>query len=413
MGEPIKYEVKPVNGPGAPGQLFVRGKKADVKRVYSPSAAPNVPVLPTDTVWYDDNGLPVIARPLSSEPFYMPMSGLSRTAPQLVDTLNLTALLAHSGLSFAQSQQLTQTVSHNVQSSMVTVGSPIGQIIGYERVAPVTPFAEIAVGQMMIQSQMAALVAQSRLLSDAQNLERYNSSINELNARILPTLTRISGQDFGADPEAWEKWYTDLLGYAVQPQLASPEKPLLVEEIPFDVPMIAPVVLQAGPDTIAKVRHACFGRGTPVHTLDGLRPIESILPGDQVLSQDPGNGTLSFQPVLRAIHNPPNQTLRITLGEETIVATGIHRFWKAGQGWVMARDLKSGDPIRTSRGVVKVTAVKDEAVQPVFNLEVASGQSFLVGTQGALVHDNSLVETVSEPFDAPPVLAHPGVVAAE
>jgi hypothetical protein len=40
----------------------------------------------------------------------------------------------------------------------------------------------------------------------------------------------------------------------------------------------------------------------------------------------------------------------------------------------------------------------------VFNLEVDGGQSFFVGGPGVLVHDNSLVQPVSAPFDAGPVL---------
>jgi hypothetical protein len=44
-------------------------------------------------------------------------------------------------------------------------------------------------------------------------------------------------------------------------------------------------------------------------------------------------------------------------------------------------------------------------VQPVFNLEVAEGHSYFVGKQGALVHDNSVLQPQSEPFDAPPTLA--------
>jgi hypothetical protein len=40
----------------------------------------------------------------------------------------------------------------------------------------------------------------------------------------------------------------------------------------------------------------------------------------------------------------------------------------------------------------------------VFNLEVAEGRSFFVGDVAALVHDNSLVEPVTRPFDAPPEL---------
>jgi len=41
----------------------------------------------------------------------------------------------------------------------------------------------------------------------------------------------------------------------------------------------------------------------------------------------------------------------------------------------------------------------------VYNLEVAEGQSFFVGTLGALVHDNSLVSPVQQPFDAAPELS--------
>jgi hypothetical protein len=71
----------------------------------------------------------------------------------------------------------------------------------------------------------------------------------------------------------------------------------------------------------------------------------------------------------------------------------------------MARDLKPGDASRTLGGLAEVATVEAASVQPVFNLEVASGQSFFVGRQGALVHDNSLVRPELKPFDAPPTLA--------
>jgi hypothetical protein len=92
--------------------------------------------------------------------------------------------------------------------------------------------------------------------------------------------------------------------------------------------------------------------------------------------------------------------LRVRLGEEAVVVTGIHRFWKVGKGWVMARDLKPGDTVRTLGGHDRVVAVETGDVQPVFNLEVFAGKSFFVGQQGALVHDNTLVDPVVQPFDA-------------
>ena len=38
--DPIKYEVKPVGGPGMPGVLFVEGQKANRRRVYAPPPRP-------------------------------------------------------------------------------------------------------------------------------------------------------------------------------------------------------------------------------------------------------------------------------------------------------------------------------------------------------------------------------------
>jgi len=99
-----------------------------------------------------------------------------------------------------------------------------------------------------------------------------------------------------------------------------------------------------------------FGAGTLVRTLEGKRPIESLRYGDQVLTQNTATGVLGFQPVVTVYHNPPNATYRIDLGGESIVATGIHRFWKAGVGWVMARDLKSGDRLRTVSDIITVTS---------------------------------------------------------
>src|SRR5262249_2861256 len=130
-----------------------------------------------------------------------------------------------------------------------------------------------------------------------------------------------------------------------------------------------------------------------VRTAAGELPIESVRVGDRVLTQDTATGALSFQPVLSIHHNPPNATLRIELeGGESVVATGIHRFWKAGRGWIMARALAAGDVLRPLDGPARVAGVAAERAQPVFNLEVARGQSFFVGRRGVLAHDNSVIQ---------------------
>jgi hypothetical protein len=144
---------------------------------------------------------------------------------------------------------------------------------------------------------------------------------------------------------------------------------------------------------------SCFAAGTPVVTTDGTRAIEDLLIGDQVLTQNTTTGALSFQPVLAIHHNPPSGTLKLGISGETLVATGIHRFWKAGAGWTMARDLKPGDIIRTVGGSARLESVDTDAIQPVFNLDVAQNRNFFVGKHRCLVYDFSIVQPVAAPFD--------------
>ena len=103
---------------------------------------------------------------------------------------------------------------------------------------------------------------------------------------------------------------------------------------------------------------SCFAGGTLVRTLRGDRPIEELRLGDQLLGQDTTTGKLGYHPVVTVFHNPPNVTYRIDLGGESIFPTGIHRFWKAGHGWIMARELKAGDQLRTIGGTVEVVSVR-------------------------------------------------------
>jgi hypothetical protein len=183
------------------------------------------------------------------------------------------------------------------------------------------------------------------------------------------------------------------------------DKPTVVQEVPLSiVPQPSIVLNQIEGPMVNVERHSCFAAGTLVRTFSGPRPIEELGAGDLVLTRNTTTGVLSFQPVVVAYHNPPNATYRIDLGSESIVATGIHRFWKAGQGWMMARELKPGDRLRTVSGTLAVQSVQSDKVQNVFNLQVAGGDNFFVGAEGVLAHDNSLVNPAEKPFDHVPII---------
>ncbi len=277
----------------------------------------------------------------------------------------------------------------------------IGTVTG----VPIERSVTIPIGQIAAQYQASAMSAARQLQNDVSMVDAYNTGVWESNGRVVGILQNLTGQSLDPDQQAWAAWWADQQGYAYRPSAEVP-KPTLVQEIPpAYTPQAVPLGFsetQAGKptETLMQLGHSCFRAGTPVRTLTGPCPIESVAIGDRVLVEDTETGALSYQPVLVVYHNRPALLYRIELGSETLWATGIHRFWKAAQGWVMARDLKPGDILRTLGGTAKVGAVEEGPVEPVFNLEVAFGQSFFVGKQGALAHDNSLVRPHAEPFDA-------------
>ncbi len=343
--KPFTYKVRPIDGPGSTGELFVEGETFNVRRVYR-------------------------SRPL--DPGLIPPGSIapSATADPLVDpvamggqTLPLAGLPTGYGF-----DPLTDLVARAFESASTQ--------------------RDLRIAQRLDQVRQDNQVQRQRIADDVRSLDAINARIRELDGRILPILTTLTGQDLGAEPEKWKAWWTDQLGYAFQKQSTS--KPTFTDVVD-------------SPSWSASLE--CFGAGTPVHTIDGPRPIESIHVGDRILSQDPSTGVLGFQPVLAVHHTKSAATVRVSVDGEEIVATGIHRFWRAGKGWVTARELTPGDRIRALGAVVEVKSVEAAPSQPVHNLDVAENHDFLVGKKGLLVHDSGFVQPVAAPFDREPDLA--------
>ena len=409
--KPTRYEVRPVGGPGSPGTLIVEGQRANLRRVYTPAAMPNVPVLPGTRLDYDANGLPVLTEPIGQERlasmlYWLPVQANSR--PQIAATLQQFAgagpatphhAAAHPAAT-AHPAAVAPTLSLvpyvMTDQGLMPYSGPVNNRLLVEK------DLRVPIGEMMLEAQRSAQSSQQQLDLDVAALEKANAAVLRANEPTLQALRVVTGKDLGDDPEAWAKWWTENQGYAFH-LTQTAEKPTVIEDVPTGyVPMTVPQVVN-GPIIIS---HSCFAAGTTVRTIQGDRAIETIRAGDLVLAQDAKTGALGYRAVVTAYHNPPSPTLRVVLdGGDAVVATGIHRFWKAGKGWTMARDLTTGDLVRTLGGVARVSAVEPERVQPVFNLELADGQGFLVGKLGALVHDNSPVEATPAPFDAGAVAA--------
>ena len=376
--KPLRYEVRRPDGPGSTGVLFVEGQQFNVRRLYEDPAinpariparifAPSVPFDP-----YSARNIILVAQAMGGMTMATPGSGPNPA-------------------------QVAQAIAAQPQNAASILKNAAGAQPG---AAPVNPsnnlvyniVAEAAYRDMQIAAayqaiQQSSQTLQQRLTLDLQLVETTNAQITELNGRVLPVLKLITGQDLGVDSESWRSWWTDQLGYVYQ------------SSVPRTKPTYTDMVSVTSPFTVGATHAACFAPGTLVLTLDGPRVIESIQLGDRVLAQDTTTGQLLFQPVLAVHRNGPAPTFRIAIDGQTIVATGIHRFWKAGKGWVMARDLQPGDHLRVIGGTAVVRSLAADATQPVYNLDVAHDRDFFVGTQNLLVHDFSFVQPVLEPFD--------------
>jgi hypothetical protein len=415
LRKPVKYEVRPVGGPGSPGALFVEGKRINVQRVYAPPAMPMVATGPNAQLDYDINGLPVITQRGAPHTSTVDQVVFAMSLAQFQHFNPTDPALAHALADYREhSSSLWNTFwKGHPNNAMWMARNPRDELrnlgVSLNNVGTTTSqaFSQIPIGQMVLEYQKAALSAQQQLARDVALVDAYNEDVRQLNDRVTGILKQVSGTDPGDDPESWVAWWVGLKGYAYTPPQESP-RPTVVQNVPLDyTPQPTPVFTGtlSSSHTTAALRPysdmpSCFGAGTLVRTLEGTQPIESIRVGDRVLTQDIRTGALGYHPVMVIHHNPPSPTFLVKAAGDTIVSSPFHRFWVAGTGWVMARELKGGETLRLLDGPASVQAVESGPVQPVFNLDVAGDHDFFAGAAAALVHDNTLPELRLEPFDA-------------
>jgi hypothetical protein len=506
---PFKYEVRPVGGPGSPGEIYVEGERFNIQRLYQNQTTslllatgagrlftPDVPfdpfsiqnmmmamgawtnnpvtltpkgLVPSSTNPIDPQAANQAARAIAANPQNAPgiLNQLINdpnnrvvvlppgyTVPLNNPAYSIPVRLVPMGPMSSQPNGITgpptgamlqgmERFAAQVQAQQHNPLSPMGMAISLGKIQQHTAHQQSAQALSMVAQgqQMAAqrdyelglelerirqsnLNLQQRLAMDVQFIEWMNQNIRQIDDRVLPVLKAITGLDLGIDREKWRAWWFDQLDYAPGRSPAAPRVNPTYREYATDstgtynpnafapAPERAPTVTDGATGGIpdAPVR-ACFADGTTVETLDGPRRLESLELGDMVLCQDIATGTLEYQPVLAVHRNKPAPALKITAGGETIVATGLRRFWKGGWGWTMARDLKVGDRLRVLGDTVPIAAIEEDRSQPVYNVDVAGNANLFVGIKRFLVHDFGFVPAVAEPFDRRPELPAPAAPA--
>ncbi len=135
---------------------------------------------------------------------------------------------------------------------------------------------------------------------------------------------------------------------------------------------------------------ACFTGGTPVHTVKGLKPIESIKAGDSVYAYNGKSGSRTVQPVMRTFTRAFTRLVKVFAGKDTLTTTTNHPFF-ADNVWTPARALKKGARILLLSGMLSSvdSVAMIDSLATVYNFEVAGDHDYYVGTEGFLVHNAS------------------------
>ena len=241
----------------------------------------------------------------------------------------------------------------------------------------VTRFVQEAAQKIEIERLIRHIQVEMTVAQREAETTLLNEQIAMRNASIVSVLEATTQERLGSKPAEWWKWwqkYNELYTPEVKPLRAS------YTQTGCRVPSLVRV----------EYVPSCFAAGTLVAAEDGLKPIESIQAGDRVLAQDPETGELAHKLVLGTTVRPPTDLLKLTVGEEEILATKGHPFWVVGAGWRMAKFIKAGDRIHSTSGAVVVDAIEDLEPALAYNLVVEDFHSYFVGKQRLLVHDNLL-----------------------
>ncbi|WP_269219952.1 polymorphic toxin-type HINT domain-containing protein [Brevundimonas vesicularis] len=142
----------------------------------------------------------------------------------------------------------------------------------------------------------------------------------------------------------------------------------------------------------------CFVAGTEVQTSDGLKLIELISVGDEVLARDELTGQTVFKPVVALIAGSEREIWEVTVEttdtqgrvqREPIGTTDEHPWRTSAGAWLETKDLTPGTELVSADGdrAIVITVLKTDRIEPTYNFEVEGFHTYFVGESGVWVHN--------------------------
>lgn len=126
----------------------------------------------------------------------------------------------------------------------------------------------------------------------------------------------------------------------------------------------------------------CMAAGTPVHVPDGVRPIELIAPGDEVMV----GSSVGDVPAAVCLWYcaEVGHLMKIAGADFTIHCSANHPFWIPGRGWVSASRIRPGDRVaaRGSRSFLVSLVQRVDGSARVYGIATETGANFYAGAEG-------------------------------
>jgi len=233
---------------------------------------------------------------------------------------------------------------------------------------------------VMVGSVMSNLWVYLPPLRD-ERLEERRVAPAELRTNAAAALAIVTGREKVEDYAVWRQVVMQATDAYIDPSFrgqASGSRTYEPEELPV------------GATWFRVGLGSCFAAGTPVAAKRGVVPIDQIRLGELVLSRNTETGETAYKPIVGRTLRPRVPMRKLTVGDETIIATAGHPFWTEQRGWVKTKALAKGATLGAEDGGVRVGAI-EETSEPMqaYNLVVADFGTYFVGKNRVLVHDNT------------------------
>ncbi len=213
-----------------------------------------------------------------------------------------------------------------------------------------------------------------------RSIAQANAQNEALSKRIYAVLAEATGENVESTPHAWWDWWRRYNARSLSDKPYNRKRYEQVDQAALTL---------TNTQSAGVVQLSCLVAGTPVQTSTGLVAIESVQVGDLVLSQDIETGKLDLKPVVRKTLREPEQIYRIVTESGDIRATGGHRWWVSGKGWMMSSQLEAGMLLHNAKSATKIKTIETESeALPTHNLIVEGYHTYFVGPDRVLSFDN-------------------------